>query len=153
MAREVEIATGKSNVQLPNGGVYDAGDVVVLTDAQYAQINQAFIPDTIIDNGVVEGLDDAVVTQAAVVTAPAALTSSAPAAVTSSQVATANGSDPTTTQALANALKVAYNAAQVDVAALRATLAAVQVDVAAIRTKQAAILTALKGTGKPMASA
>lgn len=46
----------------------------------------------------------------------------AAAALTSSQNATANGSDATTTQALANALKVSYNAAQVDIAALRTKL-------------------------------
>ena len=38
--------------------------------------------------------------------------------LTSSQNATANGSDAGTTQTLANALKVSYNALQVDVAAL-----------------------------------
>jgi hypothetical protein len=48
----------------------------------------------------------------------------APAAVTSVQEATANGSDAATTQALANSLKIKYNAAQVDVAALQTELAA-----------------------------
>ncbi len=41
-------------------------------------------------------------------------------ALTSSQNATTNGSDAGTTQTLANALKVSYNALQADVAALRA---------------------------------
>lgn len=45
------------------------------------------------------------------------------AALTSSQNATTNGSDAGTTQTLANALKVSYNALQVDVAALGAALA------------------------------
>ena len=141
MAREVEIATGKSNVQLPNGGVYDAGDTIILTDAQYAQISQSLIPGTIIDNGVVEGLDDGVVTQAGTVAAPAALTSSAPAALTA---AAAAGAAPTDAE---------FDALLADVTALRTTLAAVQADVAALRTTLAATLTALKGTGKPMASA
>lgn len=39
-------------------------------------------------------------------------------AVTSSQNATTNGSDAGTTQTLANALKVSFNAAQVDIAAV-----------------------------------
>lgn len=43
----------------------------------------------------------------------------APGALTSVQEATANGSDLATTQALANSLKIKYNAAQVDIAALR----------------------------------
>lgn len=59
--------------------------------------------------------------------------SSAPAAVTSSQNGTTNASAPSagyvqaeaaSTATLANALKVSYNAAQVDIAALRAELAA-----------------------------
>jgi hypothetical protein len=45
------------------------------------------------------------------------------AALTSSQNATTNGSDAGTTQTLANALKVSYNALQADVAALGAALA------------------------------
>lgn len=48
------------------------------------------------------------------------------AALTSVQEATANGSDPATTQALANSLKIKYNALQADVAALHTTLLAVQ---------------------------
>jgi hypothetical protein len=44
------------------------------------------------------------------------------AALTSTQNATTNGADAGTTQALANALKVSYNAAQVDIATLYAAL-------------------------------
>lgn len=51
------------------------------------------------------------------------VTVAAPAALTSSQNTTPNGSDATTTQTLANALKVSYNAAQTDLAALRVTVA------------------------------
>ena len=43
-------------------------------------------------------------------------------ALTSAQNATTNGSDAGTTQTLANALKVSYNALQVDVAAVRSAL-------------------------------
>ncbi len=56
----------------------------------------------------------------------------APAALTSSQNATTTASDPTTTQALANALKTSYNAAQVDIAALRTAIVATDATVAAI---------------------
>lgn len=139
MSRSVEIAAGKSNVQLPNGGSYDAGDVVVLTDEEFAQIDADLIPGTIIDNG---GLadDDLVNVQAATVAAPAALTSSAPAALTSA--ALTGGESPTEAE---------HNALQADVAALHADLTAAQADVAALRTTVANLLTALKGAGKPMA--
>ncbi len=89
-----------------------------------------------------------------------ALTSSAPAALTSSQNATANANvqtgayvqaDVQSIATLANALKVSYNALQVDVAAIRTSLAAVQVDVAASRTAvnaaQGYTLKTIKGSG------
>ncbi len=163
MARQVTIAAGKSNVLLPNGATYDAGDVVILTDAQFAQIDQDLIPGTIEDDGVVEGVEDQVVTQAANIgaigaltsAAPAALTSSAPAALTSAQIS--GGEDPTEAE---------FNALQADVAALRTTLAAVrtdvntarteraaiQTDLATVRTKVNAILTGLTGDGLPIAA-
>lgn len=90
-----------------------------------------------------------------------ALTSSAPAALTSSQNATANANTQTasyvqtdvqTIATLANALKVSYNAAQVDIAALRTTLAAVQTDLATLRTLVNNELTALQITGGPQKS-
>jgi hypothetical protein len=37
----VTIASGKSNVVLPNGGRYKAGDVVVLSDEEYSTISAA----------------------------------------------------------------------------------------------------------------
>lgn len=119
MARSVTIASGKNNVLLPDGGTYNDGDTVVLTDAQFDEIRDALIPGTIIDNGATGELGDAVVTQAATVAAPAALTATAAA-----------GAAPT--------------AAEFD---------ALLADVTALRTTVAAILTALKGAGKPMASA
>jgi hypothetical protein len=84
----------------------------------------------LIDNGAVGTTNDTVVVQAAVVAAPAALTSS--------QEATANATDLATAQALANSLKTKYNALQADVAALR--------------TVVANTLTNLKTPGGPMAS-
>src|SRR4051812_36307076 len=50
---------------------------------------------------------------------------SAPAALTSVQEATTNAIDLPTAEALANSLKLKYNALQVDVAAIRTGLAAV----------------------------
>lgn len=119
MARSVTIASGKKNILLPNGGSYDAGQTVVLLDSQFAQIRQSLIPGTVIDNGIVAGVEDAVITQAAAVAAPAALTS-----------VVAAGANPT---------KAEYDALRADVTALRTTVAN--------------LLTAIKGTGKPMASA
>ena len=69
-----------------------------------------------------------------------------PGALTSAQVATADGSDAATTQALANALKTAYNQLQVDVAAIRtaALAAAAEAEKAADDTRalHAALVTA-----------
>lgn len=163
MAREVEIASGKSNVQLPNGGVYQAGDTVVLTDAQYAQINQALIPGTVIDNGVVEGVEDEVVTQAANIAAVGALTSAAPAALTSSapaaltSAAITGGESPTeaehnTLRTDVAALRTTLAAVQADLATARTERAAVQTDLATLRTKVNAILSGLTGSGLPIAA-
>lgn len=152
MPRSVTIPSGKTNVQLPNGFSYDAGDTVVLTDAEWATISTtAESGGWITDNGAVDATDE-VSAQGAHQAAPTALTSAAPVALTSSQNATTNGSDPTTTQTLANALKVSYNALQVDVAALRTAQGLLQADVATLRTEVASLITALTGTGKPLAS-
>jgi hypothetical protein len=40
MPWQVTIAAGHSNIELPDGGHYDAGDVVTLTDDQYARLDQ-----------------------------------------------------------------------------------------------------------------
>ncbi len=163
MARSVTIASGKNNVLLPDGGTYNDGDTVTLTDAQFDEIRDALIPGTIIDNGATGELGDAVVTQAPTVAAPVALTGAAPAAQTSTApaaltAAAAAGANPTDAEfdallADVTALRTTLAAGVADVTALRTSLAAAVVDIAAIRTKQAAILTALKGAGKPMASA
>jgi hypothetical protein len=161
MAHKVQVAAGLTNIELPDGSYHSAGDQVVLTDQQFSLIPSRLFPGTLIDLGVVGTTGDVVTTQAPVVAAPAALTSSAPAAVTSSQNSTANANTQTgsyvqadvqSITALANALKVSYNAAQVDIAALRTTLAATQADVAALRTTVANMLTNLKTAGGPMAA-
>lgn len=38
MAYTVTIAAGKTNVVLPNGNLYQAGDVAILTDEQFGQM-------------------------------------------------------------------------------------------------------------------
>lgn len=104
----------------------------------------------------VTALDLDAATQAvhqAAVGAAAAVTSSQAAALTSVQETTADGSDPTTTQALANSIKAKYNALQVDVAALRTKYNAAQVDVAALRAEVAALTTALNGLNSALQTA
>jgi len=93
------------------------------------------------NNGyVTPGTEDAVVTQAAVVAAPSAMTATTTAAA---NAATQSGSyvqvDVQTIATLANELKGDFNALHADVTALRTTVAG--------------ILTSIKGAGKPMASA
>lgn len=70
---------------------------------------------------------------------------STPAAVTSSQNSTAAATDLTTAEALANALKTSYNAAQVDIVALRASVAALVVLVNDLRTQHNALADAIDG--------
>jgi len=48
MARKVQIAAGKSNIQLPNGNSYNAGQTVVLSEADYKKIPSSLFPGTII---------------------------------------------------------------------------------------------------------
>lgn len=164
MAHSVTIASGKTNVALPNGFSYDAGDDVLLSDEEYARLRADLIPSYVIDNGVVADLTgDDVVTQGVAVPAQGALTSSAPSALTSSapsaltSATISGGESPTEAE---------HNALQADVAALRTTLAAVRTDASALRTNQAAIQTdlaatrtklnaliaSLTGTGKPLSS-
>jgi len=68
MSRSVTIASGKSNVLLPNGTLYQAGDTVTLTDAEFAQISASLIPSYVVDNGPVADVGDEVVVQGAAVT-------------------------------------------------------------------------------------
>jgi hypothetical protein len=159
------------------------GTTVYLSDEEFALVSPSSLGVAWTDNGQVSDVGDGVSTQAANVAAQGALTSAAPSAVgsaadgalTSSQNATTNASAPgvgyvqaeaASTATLANALKVSYNALQVDVAALRtaynlaqtdvvnlrATLLATQADLATTRTKVNAALAALTGAGKPMST-
>lgn len=74
MSRSVTIASGKYQIALPDGSLYDAGETTILTDAEFEAIRDELIPGTVIDNGP---------------TAPS-LT---------------EATDPTTTMALANAMR------------------------------------------------
>jgi hypothetical protein len=140
MGRSVTIKAGQSNVQLPNGAAYNAGDTVILTDAEWAQIStDPDISTYLQDNGAADTTGDQVNIQAVDVAAPAALTATAPAALTSAHAA---GANPTGAE---------FNALQDDVVALRGTVAAVVTDLTAVRTTLANTLAAIKGTGKPMA--
>lgn len=98
MSHNVTIAAGKTNVQLPDGGHYDAGKTVTLTDEEFAQIPSHLFPGTVIDAGAVASAGDAVVTQGTHVT----LTS-----------ANAAGANPTQAE---------FNALRADVVALAAAL-------------------------------
>lgn len=123
------IKTLVANVEVPgSGNIETAQTILTISDENFQRIPAAaFTASKLQDLGSTTG--------AVSVVAPFV---AAPAALTSAQNATANGSDPATTQALANALKVSYNALQVDVAAVRTTLAAT--------------LVALKTAGGPMAA-
>lgn len=126
------VKTLETNVVVPGyGPVPNAQTTVNITVDAFNQIPSVMFTNSHLqDMGAVPDPTDGVVTQAAFVAVPAA--------VTSVQEATVNGSDLATTQALANSLKIKYNAAQVDIAALRGTVAALQA--------------ALAGVGKPMAA-
>ena len=147
------------NVATPFGTmVPTAGTTVVLSDEEFGLVSPSSIGVAWTDNGQTSDSVDLVSTQASNVpaqgaltsSAPAAVTSSAPAAITSSAPSSVTSSQNATTKAatqtgsyvqaevqtittLANALKISYNAAQVDVAALRATLLTTQADVVALR--------------------
>jgi hypothetical protein len=107
MARRVQVASGLSNVQLPNGFAYDGDDIVTLTDAQYQMIPSANLDgNPLVDLGPIGEPGDATVVQAANVAAPAALTSAA-----------ASGGEPPT--------EAEFNALRTDVANLRTTVASI----------------------------
>jgi hypothetical protein len=135
MAHKISVRSG-FQVNIPGVGEVD-GPVtdMVISDQTFEALNPNSMHASdstkpLIDRGFIDSSGDAVLTQGANVAAPAALTSS--------QNATANGSDAATTQALANSLKVSYNALQTDVVALRTTVAN--------------LLASITGPGKPMSS-
>lgn len=101
MARQVLVNTDQTT--LPDGGTYNTGDVVTLTDQQFQQIAATALGDEVTDQGRVADPGDAVVNQAAAVAAPPALTATAAA-----------GANPT---------KAEFDALLADVTALRTTVA------------------------------
>lgn len=116
MAHRVQAAAGQANVQVPNGQTLSGagtlrsdgttrgvGEIADLTAAQFSQIPGSYFPTYLVDLGNQADGADSVVTQAADVADPAALTSA--------QV----GAAPTQAQ---------FNALQTDVANLRATVLA-----------------------------
>jgi len=105
MPRLVKIAPGFNGVALPNGGSYNAGAEVTLSDDEFSKIAATALGDEVLDLGAVDA-DDFVSVQAAHVAAAVALTS---APIT-------GGESPTEAE---------YNALQADVAALRTKLNAV----------------------------
>jgi hypothetical protein len=126
------VKTLETNVVVPGyGPVPNAQTTVNITQDAFNSIpSTMFSGSHLQDMGAVPDGSDAVVVQAPFVAVPAA--------VTSVQEATANATDLASAQALANSLKIKYNAAQADIAALRGTVAALQA--------------ALAGVGKPMAA-
>ena len=117
-----KVLVNVDGVDLPNGLTYTTGQSVVLTDPQFAQLGPAVFTDgTLTDQGAQGG--GAVSAQAADVANVGALTSSQNA---TANAATQTGAyvqaDVQSIAALANALKVSYNAAQVDIATLRTAL-------------------------------
>lgn len=133
MAVSLTIAAGKINVALPNGVLAQAGQVVTLTDSDFAKIPAANLyggASALFTAAptVVAGTDG-VTTQGSLIT----LTAAAPAAQTS---AAAVGSTPT---------KAEFDKTVADITALRTTVAAAVVDVTAVRTN-------LTGVGKALAA-
>lgn len=51
MAHRVKIAPGVHQIALPDGEIYDAGDEVVLTDAQFAALAPSVLGDEVLDLG------------------------------------------------------------------------------------------------------
>ena len=127
MPRKVTVNTGFTNVGLPNGLAYNAGDAVVLTDEQAAKLLGNVFTKTVVAS---DGVSRAVLVDNGSYGTTTGNAGARPtiSAVTSSQNATTNAStngasyvqaDVNSIVTLANALKVSYNAAQVDIAALR----------------------------------
>jgi hypothetical protein len=128
-----------------DGIEHDAGDEVVISDAEFAALTSAgrFTDGTLTDDGeVADDEGDEVTTQGAVVAAPVALTAVATTAMT--QAAITGGESPTEAE---------FNALRTDLVNTRTTVTALLADITALRTKQAALITALTGEGKPLASA
>lgn len=59
MSVKVTVASGKYNIVLPDGNRYQAGDTVVLTDDQWAQISQTARTTLFTGTPVAAGVTDA----------------------------------------------------------------------------------------------
>jgi hypothetical protein len=138
MAGLRSVKTLVSNVVVPGYGRVDAAQTTVsITNEAFAQIPAGALGVQIQDMGGVADPSDLVSTQAPFVAVPAAVTSVQEAtANANTQTASYVQADVQTIAALANSLKIKYNAAQADIAALRGTVAS--------------LLVALKGSNKPM---
>jgi len=128
------VKTLETNVVVPGyGPVPNAQTTVNISQDAFNQIpSTMFSGGHLQDMGAVPDGSDAVVTQAAFVPAPAAMTS------TDTTSANAGATYTSAEQTLINELKTDHNALRADVTALRGTVAALQA--------------ALAGTGKPMAA-
>lgn len=122
------------------GRVEASGTTVIITEADFQTIPSAALGTKLTNNGPVVDPTDGVVTQAALVTAPAALTSTDTTSANAVNPANAayTLADQTALAVLANELKVDHNALRADVVALRAT----------VNT----LITSLTGVGKPMSA-
>jgi hypothetical protein len=49
MSHKIQVAGGKNNVLLPNGGLYNAGAIITLTDDQYSLIPSSLFPNVLVD--------------------------------------------------------------------------------------------------------
>ena len=131
MPRKVQVNTGFTNVALPTGLSYNAGDTVVLTDEQASKLLDTIFTQNVLASDSVSrpvlidlgayGTVYQTGTQTAR-TAPAALTGQTPVATTAPTTTTPYGY---TTSAQATAIYTQINAIQVDVAALRAEIVAI----------------------------
>lgn len=121
-------------------GVYETGDQTKISDSEFERLTAdgAFTRGLLTDLGTVpDDEGDEVYVQGSPVAAPAAMTSTTVAAADAAVApATYDAAYVETLRALANETKADLNALRADVVALRGT-----VDT---------LLTALKGTGKPL---
>lgn len=135
MPRKVTVNTGFTNVQLPNGLFYNAGDSIVLTDEQGAKLLDTVFTKTVVaSDGVARPvLIDNGAYGTVFGSGNVAANVAAAAAATATSVATTaatNSSPYGYAQSQANAIVTAVNALITDVAAIRTTLNA---EIAAIK--------------------
>ena len=129
MPRKVTVNTGFTNVGLPNGLYYNAGDVVILTDEQSAKLLDTVFTKTVVNSAgnalpvLIDGGAYGTVFQTGTQTAR-----TAPAAITSTAVSTTAPTNTTpygyATSAQASAIITAINALVTDVTNIRAEIVA-----------------------------